>query len=69
MQCHRNKSYLLISLKYFNFVYVLIYNYFAPKMLFCQTIIFLLKFTKFFIVPYYPPGLNMALVCNCTTKP
>ncbi len=21
------------------------------------------------VVPYYPPGLNMVLVCNCTAKP
>ncbi len=35
--------------------------------LFCQTLIFELKFTKFCIVPYYPPGVNMALVCNCST--
>ncbi len=46
-----------------------IYNYFAIKLLFCQTLICELKHLKFSVVPYYPPGLNMALVCNCTAKP
>ncbi len=46
-----------------------IYNYFAIKLLFCQTLICELKHLKFSVVPYYLPGLNMALVCNCTAKP
>ncbi len=45
-----------------------IYNYFAIKLLFYQTPICELKHLKFSVVPYYPPGLNMALVCNSTTK-
>ncbi len=45
------------------------YNYFAIKLLFCQILICELKHLKFSVVPYYPQGLNMALVCNCTAKP
>ncbi len=60
-----------------NCIIVLIYNYFAKNILLCQTLIFQLKFTKFYlggvvttpptfyVVQYNPPGLNMALVCIC----
>ncbi len=72
MQYHINKSYILTSLKYFiltKCIMLCIYNYFAIKLLFCQTLICEVKHLKFSVVPHYPPGLNMMLVCNCTTKP
>ncbi len=57
------------SLRLIKSIMLLIYNYFANKILFCQTLICELKYLKFSVVPYYRPGLNMALVFNCTTKP
>ncbi len=46
-----------------------IYNYFAVKLLFCQTLICEVKYLKFSEVPYYPQGLNMAQGWNPTAKP